>query len=367
MSSKRPTLVYVGTYTEKLFFVDGKGEGIYVFALDPNRGALTPVSIATGVRSPALLAVAPNGRYLYSVNECDQIDGQPEGAVSAFAIDPATGGLGFLNRQRSHGQYPAFVTVDATSRFVIVGNHENGSLACYPVEPDGRLGDATEVIQHGGSSAHPQHQRGPHVHSVNLDPTNRFVVVCDKGIDRVVVYRLDHATGRLHPNDPPFASVAPGSGPRHLAFHPSGRYAFVINELNATLTAFAFDPDTGALRERQTLPTLPASYAGRNFTADVHVHPSGRLVYGSNRGHDSLAVFAFDEVSGRLSARGHVSTQGAVPRAFNIDPTGRLLLAANQNGDSIVAFFVDPDDGSLSPTGAVTHTPTPVCIRFLPR
>ena len=364
MSAEKPTLVYVGTYTEKLFFVEGKGRGISVFALAAETGELTPLSVGPDAVSPALLALAPGGRYLYAVNECDRIDGHPGGAVSAFAIDPETGALAFLNRQHSRGHFPAFVAVDATGRLVVVGNHEDGTIACFPVLPNGSLDEASDFIQHVGSSVHPQHQRGPHVHSVNFDPTNRYLVACDKGADRIVVYRIDLANGKLLPTDQPPTVAAPGSGPRHLAFHPSGHYAFVINELSSTLSAFAFDPDSGALRETHALPTLPADYSGLNMTADVHVHPNGRFVYGSNRGHDSLAIFAFDEATERLSALGHVATGGAFPRAFNLDPTGRLLLAANQNSDTIVAFSVDPDTGGLAPTGAVTRTPTPVCIRF---
>ena len=365
MIAAKPIYVYVGTYTERLWFVDGKGRGIYVFTLDPASGALNPVSLAGDVVSPALLAVAPNRRFLFSVNECERADGKPGGAVSAFAIDPSSGTPSFLNRQPSHGLFPCFVSVDRTSSLVVVGNHESGSIACYPVEPDGRLGEASDVIQHAGSSVHPQHQRGPHVHSVNFDPTDRYLLVCDKGTDRVVVYRVDLANGKLLPNDPPHASFEPGSGPRHLAFHPSGRHAFVINELNATLTALRLDITSGTLRVLQTLPTLPGGYAGPNYTADVHVHPNGRFVYGSNRGHDSLAIFEFDASSEQLTALGHEPTRGAVPRAFGIDPSGKLLLAANQNSDTIVAFRIEETSGALTPTGAVTRTPTPVCVRFV--
>jgi 6-phosphogluconolactonase len=202
---------------------------------------------------------------------------------------------------------------------------------------------------------------------VNVDPTNRFAVVCDKGIDKVMVYRLDPRQAKLVPNDPPSASVQPGSAPRHLAFHPSRPYAFVINEIASTLTSFAFDEASGAIREVNTVSTLPAGYSGRNSTADVHVHPNGKFVYGSNRGNDSIAIFAVDEGTGKITPIGHQSTQGAVPRNFNLDPTGRLLLAANQNSDTIVAFAVDPTNGTLTPTGAVASVPPPVCIQFAAR
>jgi len=362
--SSATTYVYVGTYTQALPHVDGKAEGIYVFTLEPASGALNLVGVTPGVVNPSFLALDPTGRFLYAVNETSETDGQPTGGVSAFAIDPTTRLPRFLNRQSSHGTDPCHLTVDRTGRFVVVANHGSGSVACYPIQADGSLGPASDVVQHAGSSVHPQHQRGPHAHSANLDPTNRFVLICDKGIDKVMVYRLDPSKGKLVPSDPPFALARPGSAPRHLAFHPTRPFAFVINELASTLTAFGFDAETGALHEIQTVSTLPPGYAERNSTADVHVHPSGRFVYGSNRGHDSIASFAVDQRSGRLTPLGHQSTQGAVPRNFAIDPSGTLLLAANQNSDSIVAFRIDPVNGALTPTGAVTEVPTPVCITF---
>jgi 6-phosphogluconolactonase len=362
----QPTYVYVGTYTHTLPHVVGRGEGISVFTLDPETGALSPIGVASGVVNPSFLALDPSQRYLYAVNETSETDGQPGGGVSAFAIDPTTSVPRLLNRQSSHGTGPCHLTVDATGGYVIATNHGSGSVACYPIQSDGSLGAASDVVQHVGSSVHPQHQQGPHAHSANLDPTNRFALICDKGIDKVMVYRLDRSNGKLVPNDPPFASAHPGSAPRHLAFHPTRPFAFVINEIASTLTSFAFDEETGALREIQTVSTLPADYSGRNSTADVHVHPNGKFVYGSNRGHDSIAIFALDEESGTLALIGHESTRGAVPRNFNLDPTGKLLLAANQNSDTIVAFGVDPTNGTLTPTGAVTQTPTPVCIKFAP-
>lgn len=363
MATTQPTYVYVGTYTTTLPHVRGKGEGIYVFTLEPETGALNPSSAITGVVNPSFLALHPNQRYLYAVNETSETDGQPGGGVSAFAIDPATGGLTFLNQQSSHGTDPCHLTVDQTGSYVVVANHGSGTVACYPIQSDGSLGPASDVVQHVGSSIYPQ-QQGPHAHSVNLDRTNRFVAACDKGIDKVMVYQLDRATGRLVPNDPPFGASRPGSAPRHLAFHPTRPYAFVINEIGSSLTSFAFDPATGAMVEIETVSTLPEGYAERNSTADVRVHPNGKFVYGTNRGHDSIAIFGVDEATGTLTPLGHESTRGPVPRNINLDPTGRLLLAANQNGDTIVAFHVDPRSGRLTPTGAVTSVPTPVSIVF---
>lgn len=367
MSAARSTFVYIGTYTQSLGHVVAKGEGIHIFTLDQSNGALKPVGVAKGVLNPSFLTVDRSGRYLYSTNETKDTNGEPVGGVSAFAIDAATGGLTFLNRQSSRGGDPCHLTVDATGSVVIVANHEDGIVSSYLVQPDGSLGPASDVVQHVGSSVHPQYQTGPHAHSVNIDRSNRFAVVCDKGIDKVMVYRIDREPGKLVPNDPPFGTSRPGSAPRHLAFHPTRPYAFVINEINSTLTSFSFDTETGALAEIQTLPTLPADYTGRNSTADIRVHPSGKFVYGTNRGHNSVASFAVDEATGKLTPLGHTSTQGAVPRNINLDPTGAFLLAANQNTDTIVAFAVDPTTGALTPTGAVSSVPTPVCIHFVER
>jgi 6-phosphogluconolactonase len=359
------TRVYVGTYTQTLGHVAGKALGIYLYELDQSSGALRQIGQTPDVVNPSFLTVDRGGKYLYAVNELKDETGRGGGGVSAFRIDPASGGLTLLNQESSHGGDPCHVTIDATGSVVVVVNHENGTVAAYPVRSDGSLEPASAVFQHEGSSVHPQHQRGPHAHSVNFDPTNRFALVCDKGIDKVMVYRLDRGSGRLAPNDPPSASTHPGAAPRHLAFHPYGRYAYVINEIGSTLTAFAFDSETGALCEVNTVPTLPSDYSGRNSTADVRVHPNGKFVYGSNRGHNSIASFAIDESTGAVAPLGHTSTQGAVPRNFNLTPAGELLLAANQNSDTIVAFAIDPTTGALTPTGAVTQVPTPVCIHFV--
>ncbi|HLZ09973.1 MAG TPA: lactonase family protein [Chloroflexota bacterium] len=367
MSATRSTYVYVGTYTANLAHVVGKGQGIHVFKFDQTNGALEPVGVAGGVLNPSFLTVDPRGRYLYCVNETKETAGEPVGGVSAFAIDPATGELTFLNRQSSHGGDPCHITVDATGSVVVVANHENGSVAAYLIKPDGSLGPASDVVQHIGSSVDPVNQKGPHAHSVNIDRSNRFALVCDKGIDKVMVYRIDRKPGQLVPNSPPFVIARPGSAPRHLAFHPSGRYAFVINEIASTLTSYAFDGETGALAEIETVSTLPSDYLEKNSTADIRVHPNGKFVYGSNRGHNSIASFAIDEATGRLTILGYTSTQGATPRNFNLDPSGAFLLAANQNSDTIVAFAVDPKTGALTPTGAVSRVPTPVCIHFVER
>ncbi len=355
-------LVYVGTYTSTPPYARGRAEGIYVYRLDPVTGALTPVRTIPGIVNPSFLALAPGGRYLYAANEVPELDGQPGGAVSAFVVDPATGDLAYLNRQPSHGEDPCHLSVEATGRFVLVANYTSGSVAMLPIGDDGRLGPATEVHQHAGSSVNPERQRGPHAHSITPDPTNRYALVADLGLDQVLVYRLDLERGALPPHDPPSASLPAGAGPRHLAFHPNAPYVYVINELDSTMTACAWDEARGTLRPLQTLSTLPPDFTGRSHCADVHVAPSGRFVYGSNRGHDSIAIFAVEEGSGKLQPLGHMPTGGRTPRNFGIDPRGRFLFAANQDTGTVVTFGIDGATGALAATGHVAEIPAPVCI-----
>lgn len=358
--------VYVGTFTGFPPHPRGKAEGIYVFRMDPSSGDLTLVHTATDVPNPSFLALHPSQRYLYAVNAVPEIDGHVGGAVSAFVVDRATGGLTFLNRQSTGGAGPCHVSVDQTGRYVMAANYGGGSVAMFPIQSDGRLGPASDFVQHVGSSVNPERQQGPHAHSINLDPTNRYALVADLGLDKVLVYRLDFAHGKLVPNDPPFVAVAPGAGPRHLDFHPSRRYAYVINEIGSTITAFDYDALRGTLREIHTVPTLPNGYSGTNSCADLHVHPSGRFLYGSNRGHDSIVIYAIDEATGRLAHVGHQSTGGRTPRNFAIDPGGSLLLAANQDTDNIVTFRIDQQSGKLTPTGQEVKALTPVCLKIVP-
>jgi 6-phosphogluconolactonase len=259
------------------------------------------------------------------------------------------------------------LVVDRTGKTVLVANYGGGSVAALPVDADGRLGKATSAIQHSGSSVDAQRQATPHAHSINVDPSNRFAVAADLGLDKLLIYRLDAAKGTLAPNDPPSASVAPGSGPRHFAFHPNGQFAYVINEMRCTVTAFAFDSQRGALREIQTITTLPHEVKEGYSTAEVQVHPSGKFLYGSNRGHHSIAIFAIDSATGKLNAVGHQSTGGKTPRNFAIDPTGQFLLAENQDSDNIVVFRIDTKTGELKATGHVVDVPSPVCVKFLQR
>jgi 6-phosphogluconolactonase len=353
--------VYVGTYT-----AGGKSKGIYRFELDPSTGATTRPELAAESANPSFLAIHPSRRFLYAVNEVANFGGN-SGAVSAFAIDPQSGSLKPLNQGSSHGSGPCHIVVDKQGRHVLVANYGGGSVAALAVGEDGRLGEATAAVQHKGSGADPRRQQGPHAHSINLDAANRFAVAADLGLDKMLVYRFDQDKGTLTPNDPPSTALAPASGPRHFAFHPDGRHAYVINEMKNTVTAFDYDPDRGRLEEVQTIGTLPEGYRGTSHTAEVQVHPSGQFVYGSNRGHDSIAIFAVDAGSGKLRAVGHQPTQGKTPRNFGIDPSGRFLLAANQGSGTIVVFRIDAQTGELRPTGASVEVPAPVCVKFVPK
>ncbi|PYQ18419.1 MAG: 6-phosphogluconolactonase [Acidobacteria bacterium] len=352
-------MIYVGTYTDH----GSASKGIYRLRLDLKTGALEAAGSPAESVSPSFLALHPSGRFLYAVNEASTPP-KDEGAVSAFAVDARTGELTALNRQSSRGGGPCHLSLDAEGRHVLVANYGGGNVAVLPVEADGRLDPATTFVQHQGHGADPRRQKAPHAHYIDLDRANRFALVADLGLDEVLVYRFDAATGALTPNAPAAAHLAPGAGPRHLALHPDGRHAYVINEMASTITAFAYDARAGTLSELQTLSTLPGDFHGDNSTAEIAVRPDGRFVYGSNRGHDSIAVFAVDAVTGKLAAAGHQPTLGKTPRNFAIDPSGAYLLAANQDSDTITVFRIDRTSGALSPVGSPVPVPRPVCVLF---
>lgn len=363
-------LVYVGTYTEPIRFgtgqiLEGKGRGIHILRFDLETGALAPCGLAEGVRNPSYLAFHPSRRFLYAVNELKEFEGTASGAVSAFALEPETGELTFLNSRATHGTDPCHVTVDPTGRVVLVANFASGSVCALPILADGSLGEASAFIQHHGSSVDPVRQAGPHAHAVTLDAAGRILFVPDLGLDRVMIYRLDPERGTLEPNDPPWVSVSPGAGPRQMVMHPNGQYAYLINELNSTMVAFRYDAARGALEPIQTISTLPYGYLGRSTTAEVQISPDGRYLYGSNRGHDSIAMYAVDATTGTLTCLGQVSTQGRIPRHFTVDPTGRFALVANQDTDNLVVFRLDDATGALILTGHRAEVPTPVCVKVL--
>lgn len=357
-ASAREMLLYVGTYT------NGKSEGIYIFRFNTSTGEMRRIGVASGISNPAYLSIDSNGRRLYSVNEVSEYHGSRSGYVTSFSIDGTNGTLSKLNEQASGGVGPCYITVDPSNRFVLIANYSSGSIAVLPIKADGSLGEAVETIQHKGSGANPQRQEGPHAHSVNLNRGGKFAFAADLGIDRILIYRFDSTTGKLTPNDPAFVQTRPGAGPRHFAIHPKSSSAYLINELDSTLTAYSLDDRTGTLKELETRSTLPDGFKGTSYCADVHVHPSGRFVYGSNRGHDSIAIFRIDERSTRIEAVGHESTRGRTPRNFLIDPTGSFLLAANQATDSVVVFRIDPKTGTLHMSGTPVEVPTPVCLKL---
>lgn len=350
--------VYIGTYT------GGKSEGVYMLRLDTETGKLENLELAGAVENPSFLALHPEKPLLYSVGQGVDAAGKHRGMASALAMNPLDGKLALINQEATVGEGPCHVAVDRAGRHILAANYSSGSVAVLPINEDGSLGAACDFEQHEGSSVNPKRQEGPHAHCVKLDPAGKFAFVIDLGLDRVMIYRYDDATGTLEPNDPPSATVAPGAGPRHFAFHPNGNFAYVVNELGNTVTAFTYDGDAGTLKALQTISTLPDGFDKENTTAEICVHPSGKFVFASNRGHDSIACFAVDAATGRLTALGQVSTGGNVPRNFNISPDGKFLLAANQQSNNVVAFRINMETGLPEATGSEVEVPMPVCVVF---
>ena len=357
--ASREYLVYFGTYTDK------GSKGIYVCRFRPATGKLTPVELAAETVSPSFLAVDPAQHFLFAANEIGDYQNAKSGSVASFAIDRRTGKLSALNTVASRGADPCHLTVDKAGKHVLVANYTGGSVAVLPVNADGMLGEASDFDQHHGSSVDPERQKEPHAHDVVLTPDNRFALVADLGLDELLVYRYDLEKGKLSANDPPYGRVKPGSGPRHIALHPNGRWAYVISEMGNTVTAFDWDGDKGSFHELQTVSTLPKDFKGENTTAEVAVHPKGRYLYGSNRGHDSIAVYAIDPAKGMLTQIEDVPTLGKEPRNFALDPTGAYLFAANQNSNTVVVFRVNPRNGRLTPTGEKVEVMSPVCVTFV--
>lgn len=352
--------VYIGTYT------GGDSKGIYIYRLDLTSGELTPDGAAPFVESPSFLAVDSSHHYLYAVNESASVGPEHAGLVSAFAIAPKTGALKLLNQESSRGSGPCHISIDSHAKHVLVANYNSGSIAVLPILIGGKLGPATSFVQHTGSSVDPERQKEPHAHSIYPDPNNHFVLSADLGIDKVLVYRYDAAKGTISPDDPPFAAVAPGSGPRHIAFHPNGHFVYVVNEMFSSVTAFTYDASKGTLKDIQTVPALPTDFKGVDTAAEIAVHPNGKFLYSSNRGSDTIAIFTIDTQTGKITPAGHQSTQGKGPRHFIIDPTGIYLIAANQDSDNVVVFRIDERTGALTPTGHSITLPKPVCVIVLP-
>lgn len=354
-------LVYFGTYT------GGASKGIYVSHFNPSTGALTAPQLAAETPSPSFLAVRPQGDFLYAANEVNTFQGKPEGSVSAFAIKKDTGLLTPLNQASSAGPGPAHLSLDQDGRTVLVANYGGGSIALLPIARDGKLEGPTSFIKHAGSSVNPDRQKEPHAHQIIVDPSNQFAYVADLGLDKVMIYRFDAAKHTLTAATPAFATLKPGAGPRHVAISASGRFAYVINELDCTITVLRRDPSNGSLADVQTLSTLPPGESlQRGYsTAEIQIHPAGGFLYGSNRGHNSLSAFTIDQASGRLTYVANVPTGGKTPRGFGIEPGGGYLLAGNQESDSVVVFAIDRATGKLTPTGTTITVGKPVDVKFV--
>lgn len=350
--------VYFGTYTGR------ESQGVYVSTLDPETGKLSPAQLAAETPDPSFLVLHPTKPWLYAVNETNEFDGKPGGSVTAFVVRSEDGLLSELNGQATHGSAPCHLIVDHAGRHVLVANYTSGNLAVLPIQEDGSLAAASCVVQHEGSSVNPQRQQGPHAHSINLDASGRFAFACDLGLDKVLVYRYDAEAGELTPHDPPATAVPPGGGPRHFAFHSSKRFAYANLEITSQVQAFRYHAPTAVLEGSQTISTIPDDFPARNSTAEIQVHPGGRFVYCSNRGHDSIAVFRVDDQSGALTLAETEPTHGQIPRNFGIDPTGTFLLAANQETDNVVVLRIDAETGQLTPTGHSLRVPMPVCVKF---
>ena len=357
-------LVYVGTYTA------GTSKGIYDYRFDPKTGQLTPIGVAAEVVNPSFLATDPQHRFLYAVTEMGQAHGpdayKTNGSISSFSIDRKTGALTLLNKIDSGGGGPCHLVVDKTGKMLFVANYGSGSVASFAIKPDGSIGERTGFDQHTGSSIDAARQKGPHAHAVVLSPDNRFLFVPDLGTDQIKIYRVDAAKGTFTPNDPPFATVKAGYGPRHFAFGRGAKFAYAVCEMGSSVAVFSYDPVKGSLTPVQTISNLPSDFKGVNNSAEIEVDRSGRFLYASNRGNDSITVFAIDPAKGTLTNVQVVPTQGNMPRNFAIDPTGKYLIAANQKSNNVVVFAIDPKDGQLKPAGQTLDITSPVDILFVP-
>lgn len=353
--------LYVGTYTNKT------SEGIYVYKFNSETGELSKLHTVKNVVQPSYLTIDNDKKCLYAVNETEEYEGKKSGAVSAFAIERKTGDLKFLNKQASLGGAPCHISVSENRKFALVANYLGGNVSVLPIQTDGKLGASVDLQQHDGTGPNKKRQEAAHAHSINLDEKNKYAIACDLGVDKVFIYEFDAQNGKLKRNpNQNFYQTKPGAGPRHFAFHPNSKFAFVINELDMTISSLAFDAEKGTLKEIQTVSTLPENFKGTNSCADIHISPNGRFLYATNRGHDSLVVFEIDEKTGRLNYVEHTSTGGKTPRNFTIAPNGKFLLAANQNSDSIIVFRIDEKNGNLTQTANKAAVSMPVCLKFIP-
>jgi len=348
------TFVYFGSHRT------GPNIGFSLAHFDTDTGALTQPEFLVEAKAPAFFTIHPDGQHLYTCNS-----GSP-GSVSAYEIEPHTGHLKFLNKVPAGGADPSYISLDQTGQHALVSNYDGGNIAVIAIKPDGSLGDRTALMQHTGRSINPRRQTRAYAHSILTDPGNRFVLAADLGVDKLFVYRFDATNGSLQPNDPPFVGIKPGSGPRHVTFHPSGRWVYLINELASTVIGFGWNSTNGVLTEIQSISTLPAEFKGNSSCSELEIHPNGQFLYGSNRGHDSLTVFAIDQKTGELTPIEHVPSSGKTPRNFTFDPTGKWILCTNHGSDNAVVFRVDENSGRLTQAGDPVPVPYPFCERFLP-
>ncbi len=351
---------YFGTYTKN------ESKGIYVAEFDTKTGMLSEARLVAEVENPSFLAIHGNGKLLYATSEIGNYENKDSGAVYAYAINAETGGLTLLNAQATGGAGPCHLIVDPSGKNVLVANYHGGSVACLPLKEDGSLKSSSTFIQHSGSSVNPQRQEGPHAHSINVDITNKYAFAADLGLDKVLVYQFDASQGTLKPHSPAYASVPAGGGPRHFSFHPDYKFAYTNNEMTSSVTAFQWNATRGVLTPIQTISTLPGGKpVPGNSTAEIRVHPNGRFLYVSNRGHNSIAVFGIDTSTGLLTAIEQPSSGGMVPRNFNFDPTGKYLLAANHNSNNVVVFELNAKTGKLQSKVQELTVPFSVCVRFV--
>jgi 6-phosphogluconolactonase len=356
-SPKKDYFAFAGTYTAKT-----QSKGIYAFRYDAGAGKLTPLGVAAETPDPSFVAIHPSGKYLYAVNESGKAS-----MVTSFALDAKTGKLTQLNQASALGEDPCYITFDQSGKYVLVANYTSGNIAVFPILADGKLGEKTALVQDSGKlGPNKERQEGPHAHWIETSADNRFALAADLGLDEILIFQFDAAEGKLGPHMPPSVSLKPGSGPRHAAFSPNGKFLFVVNELASTATGFSFDAKKGALKQINSVSTLPPGFSGRNDVAEVAVHPNGRFLYVSNRGNDSIAVLGIDVKKGTLTPIGGLPTGGKEPRHFTFDPSGNFLFVENQLSDTIVAFHVDANSGQLTPTGDSLSVPSPVCLKFVP-
>ncbi len=350
-------VVYVGTYNTR------GSKGIYAYQFNDKTGELKELGLAAEAENASFLTVDANGKFLYAANEIGNFKGKPTGAVSAFSIDAAKGKLALLNQVSAVDPGPAHITLDRSGKYALIANYPLGSAASFPINKDGQLGESAAFVRHKGSSVNPERQKGPHGHAVTMSPDNRFAIVADLGLDQLIEYNFNAENGAL--TNPVVTKTAPGAGPRHLTFSPNGKFLYVINEMGSTVVTYAYDAKSGALKELQTVSTLPAGMDGPKWSAEIAVDAAGKYLYASNRGHNSIAVFAIDGEKGTLTYIEEVPSGGKTPRHFAIDPSGRWLLAAHQDSDNLVLFKISPETGRLTATGKQVHVGAPICVAFV--